>query len=131
MRIAESNDLESFSEPVILDTPQNFEEGIEIFADAVEKISYGERPEKIVVGLPGILTENRHGLYLAPHLKGWEGQDIKKTLDEKLNTTTYLENDTALVGLGEAHSGAGVGFPILVYITISTGVGGVELLMAR
>jgi glucokinase len=38
-----------------------------------------------------------------------------------------LQNDTALVGLGEAHFGAGRGFSILGYITISTGVGGVRI----
>jgi fructokinase len=39
----------------------------------------------------------------------------------------YLENDTALAGLGESHFGAGQGIDIMVYHTISTGVGGVKI----
>ena len=38
-----------------------------------------------------------------------------------------MENDTALVGLGEATSGAGLGKSIVAYITVSTGVGGVRI----
>lgn len=127
MRIAGSSDLETFSEPIILNTPQDFEEGVQLFANTVKDINSGENPERIIAGLPGILNENRHGLYKGPHLKGWEGQDIKKKLEELINSKVYLENDAALVGLGEANNGAGRDFPIVAYITVSTGVGGVKI----
>jgi predicted NBD/HSP70 family sugar kinase len=38
-----------------------------------------------------------------------------------------LENDAALVGLGEAVFGSGIGCDIVVYITVSTGVGGIRI----
>ena len=38
-----------------------------------------------------------------------------------------LENDAALVGLGEATDGAGKGSAILAYVTISTGVNGARI----
>lgn len=127
MRIAKSSDLETFGEPVILGTPQDFSEGLKVFVESVKSLTSEERPERVIIGLPGILNEERHGLYRAPHLKGWEGQDFKKKLEEELNTTVYLENDAGLVGLGEAHNGAGVGYPVMAYITVSTGVGGTRI----
>lgn len=39
----------------------------------------------------------------------------------------YINNDTALVGLGEAVAGAGQGSAILAYLTVSSGVGGVRI----
>ncbi|MEA1929647.1 MAG: ROK family protein [Patescibacteria group bacterium] len=39
----------------------------------------------------------------------------------------YLENDAALVGLGEALTGAGRGHGIVAYVTVSSGVGGVRI----
>ena len=38
-----------------------------------------------------------------------------------------MENDTALVGLGEATVGAGKGAAIVVYVTISTGANGARI----
>ena len=127
MRIAGSTDLKKFGEPVILTTPQDYEEGVKVFAETVANICGSDEPRRIIVGLPGILSEDRHSLFKAPHLRHWEGKDIKRDLEDKLNTTVYLENDSALVGLGEAHFGAGQEFPILAYITVSTGVGGVRI----
>jgi predicted NBD/HSP70 family sugar kinase len=43
----------------------------------------------------------------------------------------YFENDTALVGLGEAHYGSGQGSEIFVYVTVSTGVNGVRVVHGR
>lgn len=48
-------------------------------------------------------------------------------LSERFGVPCRLENDTALVGLGEALVGAGQGHSIVVYLTISTGVGGVRI----
>ena len=42
-----------------------------------------------------------------------------------------IANDTAVVGLGEAHRGAGIGYNIVTYITVSTGVGGTRIVDGR
>ena len=44
-----------------------------------------------------------------------------------LLTDGYLANDSDLDGLGEATVGAGKGFNIVAYITVSTGIGGVRI----
>src|SRR6185436_9338463 len=48
-------------------------------------------------------------------------------LNKLFNCPVYLENDAALCGLGEASVGAGQGSKIMVYLTISTGVGGARI----
>lgn len=131
MRIAKSADLQAYDEPVILETPPDFEEGFRLIVSTIQKITAGETPLKVVMGLPGTLTEDRNSLYRAPHLKNWEGHDIKKKLEDSLNTAVYLENDTSLVGLGEAHNGAGRGFEVMAYITVSTGVGGTRIVNGK
>jgi predicted NBD/HSP70 family sugar kinase len=44
-----------------------------------------------------------------------------------MNAPVYIENDTAVVGLGEAVFGAGKFHDIVAYISVSTGVGGVRI----
>ncbi len=127
MRIAGSKDLQTFSEPVIIDTPQDFETGMELLMDAIEKICYGEEPEKVCVGLPGVLKADKTALFKAPNLRGWERHDIKTHLEKGIPSKVFLENDSALVALGEANFGAGKEFPIMMYLTVSTGVGGARI----
>jgi predicted NBD/HSP70 family sugar kinase len=43
----------------------------------------------------------------------------------------YIENDAAVVGLGEANWGAGRGFEIVAYVTVSTGVGGAKIVNGK
>jgi predicted NBD/HSP70 family sugar kinase len=50
---------------------------------------------------------------------------------ENTGIETYIENDTAMVGLGEAAYGAGKDFDIVAYLTISTGVGGARIVGRR
>jgi predicted NBD/HSP70 family sugar kinase len=53
--------------------------------------------------------------------------DIERAVRKRAGAEVYFENDTALVGLGEAHFGAGQGSDIFVYVTVSTGVNGVRI----
>jgi len=128
MRIAGSTDLKRFDIPAILDTPQNFEEALRLFAETVDKITLGKKPDGIAVGITGVLNKEKMTLLRSPHLQSWEGREIGIYLEEALSSRVYLENDTAMVGLGEAHYGAGRESDILAYITVSTGVGGVRII---
>ncbi len=114
-------------EPVIFDTPQRVEEGLARFAEEARRLAGSEPIERVVAGLPGVLWKEKTTLFRAPHLPAWEGVDIAARLRSELGAPVVLENDTALNGLGEAYAGAGVGFPIVAYITVSTGVGGVRI----
>lgn len=127
MRVVSADKKKFLAEPVIINTPQNFDEGIDSLKRIITNLSKGEKIDAIVGGIAGPLNVEKTTLVRSPNLNSWVGYDIKKILSETFNVPVSIENDTAMVGLGEANFGAGKGKSIVVYITISTGVGGVRI----
>jgi predicted NBD/HSP70 family sugar kinase len=84
-----------------------------------------------MVGVPGVVSRDKKTLLTAPHLPQWKGGPIADDLETRLSTRVHLENDTALVGLGEVTDGAGKGATIVAYVTVSTGVNGARLVDGR
>ena len=126
MRVAGSHDLSRFDEPVIVDTPRSYKDGLAAFVDAAKKISGNEAIEGVAAGLTGVLVAHKKSLFKS-NIPDWDGRPVAEDIETALQSRVYLENDTALVGLGEAVYGAGKGSSILVYITVSTGVNGVRI----
>lgn len=120
------SDGEKLGEPVIISTHQNFDEAMRAFVVAAQKLLNGARPDTIIGGVAGPLDRAKTMVAHAPNLR-WSGQPLKKTLEDALGAPVTLENDAALAGLGEAMRGAGRGKKIVVYLTISTGVGGARI----
>ena len=129
-RIAFSEDGESFAPPVKIDTPHNFDEGIAAIAALIKS---AEGPiEAAALGIAGVLSKDKHTLLNSPNLPEWVGKPLYNTLSEALNTKLlFIENDAAIVGLGESHKGAGQGADIVAYLTVSTGVGGVRIVKGK
>lgn len=126
-RIALSANLESFTKPLIFLTPRNFRDFISIVQKYIRDNANDSVLKLAAIGIHGTLEPSKGFLLKAPHLNGWEGVLIKTELGRALNTSCYLENDTAMVGLGESVYGAAKKYRINGYITISTGVGGVKI----
>ncbi len=127
MRLAVSENLQKISEPKILETPQSYEEGIAIFKKTAESLVNGEKIEAIAGGIAGPFDEKKRSLVGSPNLKDWIGKPFKQELEKTFAAPVFIENDTAMVGLGEAHFGAGRGYKIVAYLTLSTGVGGCRI----
>lgn len=127
MRITTSVDGNTFDDPQVYSTPQVFEDAIQIFAEYFSKVQERGPLTKVAGGLPGVLSKNKEYLVSAPNLLTWREKPIKSELESILKAPVVLENDAALVGLGEATKGAGNGFKIVAYITVSTGVGGARI----
>lgn len=127
MRIAGTRDLKSFTEPVILNTPQTYEEFFPLFVEAAKTISNGEPIEALAGGVPIVLSRDKRVFLKETNLPGWGERAFADEIESVLKTKVYLENDTALVGLGEAVFGAGKGREIVVYVTVSTGVNGARI----
>src|SRR5574340_1002681 len=60
----------------------------------------------------------------APNIPGWINLPIQKLLAEHFTTPIHLGNDANIAALGEWRYGAGIGHDNLLYLTISTGIGG-------
>lgn len=124
MRMAATDNGESFADPVIVDTPGHFNAALELLVASAKELSKNTPITGVIGGIAGALNPVKSAIMRAPHLPEWSGKNIKNLLEQRLNTKVHIENDAALVGLGEAHFGAGKGYESVAYITVSTGVGG-------
>jgi glucokinase len=85
----------------------------------------GEPPIAVGMCAPGPLDAATGALIDPPNLRGdWWGFPLAPSIGETLDLPWALERDTVTNILGEWHFGAGMGARDLVYLTISTGVGG-------
>jgi glucokinase len=87
-------------------------------------IPAGEKDVRIGVGSPGPLNPFRGVVLSTPNLPGWENVPLRQLLAEHFHCPVALGNDAVLAALGEWHYGAGRGVRNLLYLTISTGIGG-------
>jgi glucokinase len=60
----------------------------------------------------------------APNLPGWIEVDVRTYFAERVPVPVFVGNDANLAALGEQRYGAGRGTHHLIYLTVSTGVGG-------
>lgn len=127
MRVVGADKEKFTGAPVVIATPKDFNEGIETLKRIIGNIANGTPIQAIVGGIAGPLNKEKNMLVKSPNLGGWVGRDIKNALADAFKVPVMLENDAALVGLGEAHFGAGRGKTIVAYITVSTGVGGARI----
>ncbi len=125
-RVTITEHREAFHEPVVFATPQLFEAWLEEFKKTAKELLQGRKVLGAVLGLPGTFKED--GTILrTPNLPEWNGSNLIASVKELFECPVVVENDTALVGLGEACFGAGKDHPIVAYLTISTGVNGVRI----
>jgi glucokinase len=78
----------------------------------------------IGVAAPGPVDPGAGVVLRAPSLPGWENLQLRQILSEALQTPVYVGNDANVAALGEWVYGAGQGHQDLIYLTISTGIGG-------
>lgn len=76
------------------------------------------------VGSPGPLDPYRGIVFTMPNMPGWSDVPLRDILIERTGLSIELGNDANAAALGEWLYGAGKGLQHLVYVTISTGVGG-------
>jgi glucokinase len=127
IRIAGSTNFESFIEPQIFDTPKDYESTIKLIAKTARDIARGSDIELIAGGIGCPVEKESHSIIGGMNFPDWDGKPFQDDLSSEIKAPAFLENDSALVGLGEAVYGAGRGSEIMAYVTISTGVGGVRI----
>lgn len=79
---------------------------------------------RVAVAVPGPVDPWRGMVYRPPNLPGWGDLPLRQILEEDLTVPVLLGNDANLAALAEYRYGAGQGCRHLVYVTVSTGVGG-------
>lgn len=125
-RVAVSDDLKTIRDIEKFDTPKKAADGLKKIIEAAQKIADGDI-KAIAGGIRGQLDGDKTELLHDDVLSGWVEEPLAEVLQKEFKTNVLLENDAALAGMGEASYGAGVGAEIVVYHTVSTGVGGVKI----
>lgn len=92
-----------------------------------------------VIGLSGLARQEISGIgvscggpldtktgivYSPPNLPGWDALPLKHMIEAELHIPTVLENDANASALAEARFGGGRGYDYVLYMTMSTGIGG-------
>jgi glucokinase len=87
--------------------------------------------QSVGIGCGGPLDSAR-GVLVAPlHLTGWRDVPITDLAEQEYGRATVLDNDATAAAAGEHRYGAGRGTRHMVYLTVSTGIGGGIVLDGR
>jgi glucokinase len=94
--------------------------------EAAREVMAGVPREQILglgIGAPGPI-DSAGVLHDPPNLPGWQGLPLAQELSAGLGLPVFAGNDANLGALAEHRFGAGIGVDHLVYLTVSTGIGG-------
>jgi glucokinase len=78
----------------------------------------------IAMASPGPLDPHAGVVLDTPNIPEWNNFPVAEKLSNHFSVPAYLDNDANLAALGEWKFGAGRGHHHLIYLTISTGIGG-------
>jgi glucokinase len=95
-------------------------------ADVLDDARRARLSEPIGIGIssPGPLDPWRGVVVSPPNLPGWVNVELAAEVARSLALPTFLERDTNVAVIAEWRYGAGAGYRNVIYITISTGIGG-------
>ena len=110
-RVAYSLTGESFEEPKVFATS-------DLLIENIKAVAKDREIQKIVGGM-------------SRNISGLDYTKLRQILEQEFKAEIFIENDAAMVGLGEAVFGAGKDFEIVAYLTVSTGVGGARIVNSR
>ncbi|NWJ45379.1 MAG: ROK family protein [Chloroflexi bacterium] len=113
------------------DRPTQADRGLDSVIDnivsVINKVMSKSTPGEVLaigIGAPGPLNPRTGVVFSPPNLPGWTDVPLRDLIEAKLGLPVYLGNDANLAALGEYTFGAGKEYRYLVYITVSTGIGG-------
>lgn len=85
------------------------------------------KPQELIgigIASPGPLDISKGCVDGSPNLPGWTGYSIEQGLSTFFNLPARIDNDANAAALGEYKFGAGKNKKNMVYLTVSTGIGG-------
>jgi glucokinase len=85
----------------------------------------------IGIASPGPIDTDSGIVDHIPSMPGWSGFPLRQRMKELFGVPVFLENDAIAAAYGEWKQGAGRGLKHVVYVTVSTGIGGGVILDGR
>jgi len=78
----------------------------------------------IAIAAAGAIDSDKGIVTDSPNLPGWHNIPLKDEIQVSTGARTFVINDATAAALGEHRFGAGRGVRNLIYLTVSTGIGG-------
>ncbi|MCL5076223.1 MAG: ROK family protein [Chloroflexi bacterium] len=78
----------------------------------------------IALSVPGPVNPYSGVIFRPPNMPGWDEVPLKQLVEQRFHLPTHIGNDANVAALGEHRFGAGQGIAHLIYLTVSTGIGG-------
>jgi glucokinase len=91
----------------------------------------GDRPLAVGISFGGPVDYTSGVVRLSHHVPGWENVPLQARFEEAFQAPVRVDNDANVAALGEWRFGAGRGVDDMLYVTVSTGVGGGWILDGR
>ena len=108
-------------------SPNDPELSIDRIKNAISNLLSGINRNRLVgmgAAVAGLVTQGTGVLLTSPNLLAWYNTPIKSIFEKELKLPVCVGNDANLAALGEYTFGAGKGCHDLIYLTVSTGIGG-------
>ena len=104
---------------------RGMEDGVlERLTDMIDSVWPNETVDIICAAVPGPLNPYTGIIIETPNIPAWTNYPLADLLKKKYNVPAYIGNDANFAVLGEWLYGAGKGHHDLLYLTLSTGIGG-------
>jgi glucokinase len=103
-------------------TPQSLEDGLDALNRMIATVSKGRRVKSMGAAIGGPLDWKK-GIVSPLHQPGWRDVPLKTIMEERWKKPFFVDVDTNVAALGEYYFGAEQAQRLL-YITLSTGMGG-------
>ena len=97
---------------------------METMISLIESLDGYEACEGIGMGIPGPIDTKNGKIIVSTNLPKLIGFPIAEYIGKHFGKPTFMDNDVKVAALGEAVLGGGKDYPIVYYVTISTGIGG-------
>jgi len=96
----------------------------ERLVQTIEAVWQPGNVDGIGIASPGPLDPYTGTVLDTPNIREWVNFPVGPRLSEVFGVPVYLDNDANMAGLAEWQYGAGRGHDNLLYLTVSTGIGG-------
>jgi glucokinase len=108
--------------------PSHADEGAEAIisniASMIRQLKDWQNASGIGAAAPGPVARDGNGMAMCTNIPCLAKFPLRDTLQNELHLPCFLGNDADAAGLAEALVGAGRGLRTVIYITLSTGIGG-------
>jgi len=96
----------------------------ELMLEMCDEVLAGEAPAAVGVSFGGLVQHKQGKVVRSHHVSGWEGFPLQEWLESRFKVPVVVDNDANVAAFGEWQFGAGKESQTLLYVTVSTGVGG-------